>query len=47
MTSILNFILMFAASMVLQSAGVTGRTWQYWVIIALVIVLVAVQYIPR
>lgn len=47
MTAFLNAILACAISMVMQSAGVTGDTWQYWVVMVLVLALVAVQYIPK
>ena len=47
MGSILTIILLFAVCMVIQSAGVTGGTWQYWVTTALVVAMVAVQYIPE
>lgn len=46
MIGFLTAILTFSLSMVMQSAGVTGDTWQYWVVIVLVFALVAVQHIP-
>lgn len=46
MIGFLNAILVFSLSMVMQSAGVTGDTWQYWVVIVLVLALAVVQYIP-
>ena len=46
MKTIINMIIGFAISMVLQSAGVTPDTWQFWVVLALILGLVVVACIP-
>ena len=45
MKTFLNIVISFAISNVLQSTDVNFGSWQFWVVFALILALVAVQYI--
>ena len=47
MKHFLTGILTFAITATIQLAGVACTTWQFWVVIALILALICVQYLDR
>jgi hypothetical protein len=47
MKNFLNIVISFAISSVLQSTEVNFGSWKFWVVFALILALIAVQYMGR